>query len=167
MADALSERVTIARYSLLKVIGWAILFAGAAIWIIADEEASGWRLPAGPHGLMLALAPAAAVCALVYSTALVINLAVSQGVVIAVDGRDLVLCYPFGWKRIVLDSHLKAYVTNYTPTASSYLGLASLKMPAIPQVTISRDGYPDVFVRTALLTESADKIAARIADLVR
>jgi hypothetical protein len=91
----------------------------------------------------------------------------SGGVAIARDQSSLVLNYPFRRRRIPLDRGVTVFADTRAvgvPNMSAWL-----KSPpaVVKQVTFARAGAPDIWFRTALLTDSPHVIARRIADAVR
>jgi hypothetical protein len=168
MSDGRPFPHVLARYSVLKVGAWAAVALLASGEIMRKGWANGWSAPAGAvrpgvYLLGYGAAPFIAIIAL----ALLVRLVLSRGVAILRDQSNLILNLPFGRKIIPLADGVTV-LSELKTIDLPQLGTILKQYPIVAkQVTFARGGFPDVPVRTGLLTESADVIARRIEDQLR
>jgi len=158
----------LARYSALKVPGLVLLVVSVCYWILADGWARGWRPPPGPRAIAGLLAYGAAPFGIFGGLAVLSNLIIARGVAIARIGDQLVLYFPFGWRRVPLNGSASVTATTFQSEVPEAYSSAWFKTPTIvgPQVTISRFGQPDLNMRTGLLSENAEVIVGRISSVL-
>jgi hypothetical protein len=153
----------IARYSLAKVSAWVggVLGLGACLWAyVAVSVAYGVpERHVSDHaiatGLALVFVTAAAVVAL--------GVALTGGVAIAVVKDAFVFNFLFSRRRVSRDDAKEALATQYVNDTPSRGGAGYQPPPIIlPQLTLRRRGQADLTMRTALMRETAETIAARM-----
>jgi hypothetical protein len=158
----------IARYSALKVGGWVALVAPVCVWILADGASRGWSLPEGRYSALFPEAVIGAVLGLIICAAIIVNLGLARGVAIARIGDVFVLYFPFGRKRVALQSNVTVTSTEREIDVPAY-GVASwFNTPPViaHQITIHRPGHADLTFRTGLLRDSPAVIVQRMSALI-
>lgn len=140
--------------------------AGVCGWILAVGLGNGWSPPPNTSldGLYL-LGYGAAPFGLLGAAAMLAVLVLRRGVAIYASDSHLVLNFPFGRKRIHLDSSLvvsaNARLVDHA-VQRTHLGFKA-GSALVPQITFSRAGEADINFESPLLSEDAKVIAARIA----
>lgn len=158
----------IARYSLAKVLVWVggVLGLGACLWAyvavsiaygIPERRASDYAIATC---LALFCSTAAAVVAL--------GAALTGGVAIVVVEDAFVFNFLFSRRRVSKDDAEEALATLYV-NDMPFRGGAGYQPPPIilPQLTLRRRGQADLTMRTALIKETAETIAARMNTVLR
>lgn len=111
-------------------------------------------------GLALFCLAAAAVVAL--------GVALTGGVAIAVVEDAFVFHFLFSRRRVSRDDAKEALATQYANDTPSRGGAGYQPPPIIlPQLTLRRRGQADLTMRTALMKETAETIAARMNAVIR
>lgn len=158
----------IARYSLAKVSAWVgvVLGLGACLWAyvavsvaygLPERRASDYAIATG---LALFCLAAAAVVAL--------GAALTGGVAIVVVEDAFVFNFLFSRRRVSKSDAEEALATRYV-NDTPFRGGAGYQPPPIilPQLTLRRRGQADLTMRTALIEETAETIAARMNAVLR
>ena len=158
----------IARYSILKVVGWTMLVVFVSVSVLMEAASHNWR-PLEPQGwLAMGAAVDGSVVILIFAAGLLLNLTLSRGVAIARINNEFVLYFPFSRKRVPV-SNVTVSAGEEEITLPSY-GLTSLFKPSkvvAKQVTIHCLGQTDLNFRTGLLRENAAIIAERMTALAK
>ncbi|GGL17413.1 hypothetical protein GCM10010983_13450 [Caulobacter rhizosphaerae] len=158
----------IAQYSLAKVSAWVggVLGLGACLWAyVAVSVAYGVRERhpsdyAVATGLALIFVTAAGVVAL--------GVALTGGVAIAVVEDTFVFNFLFSRRRVSRDDAKEALAAQYVNDTPFRGGTGYQPPPIIlPQLTLRRRGQADLTMRTALMKETAETIAARMNAVIR
>lgn len=158
----------IARYSFAKVLVWVggVLGLGASLWAyvavsvaygVPERHASDYAIVTG---LALIFLAAAAVVSL--------GVALTGGVAIVVVEDAFVFNFLFSRRRVSKDDAKEALATRYVNDTPVRRGAGYQPPPInLPQLTLRRRGQADLTLRTTLLKETAETIAARMNAVIR
>lgn len=159
----------LARYSILKtgacIAGLASLFG----WIVLEGVANGWAPPPGTmHPGRYLLGYAVAPLGILAVAAMLIMLVMRRGVAMLASQDEIILNSSIWPKRIPLNPGLEVRATLHgKDVPPSFVGLNLMPGSfALPQITFSRANEPDVNLRSSLLSENAEIIAARVAKVI-
>ena len=168
MSNGLKHEEIIARYSLLKVGSWVALVATVSVWILVDGASRGWTPPEGRYGWLFPEAVVGSILGLIASTALILNLALARGAAIAKVDDVFLLYFPFGRRRIALQSDLTITSTQREMDVPTYGVVSWFNAPPViaHQITFHRPGHADLNFRTGLLQDRPAAIAQRMTVLI-
>lgn len=147
------------------IAGLASLFG----WIVLDGVANDWAPPPGTtHSGRYLLGYAAAPFGILAVAAMLIMLVMRRGVAILASRDEIILHSSIWPKRIPLNSGVEVRATLHgRDVPPSFVGLKLMPGSfALPQITFSRPNEPDVNLRSSLLSENAETIAARVAEVI-
>jgi hypothetical protein len=158
----------IARYSFAKVLVWVggVLGFGACLWAyVAVSVAYG--VPER-HASDYALAAGLALVCLTAATVIALGVALTGGVAIVFVEDAFVFNFLFSRRRVSKDDAEEALATQYVNDTPFRRGVGYQPPPIIlPQLTLRRRGQADLTMRTALVKETAETIAARMNAMIR
>jgi hypothetical protein len=158
----------IARYSFAKVLVWVggVLGFGACLWIyVAVSIAYG--VPER-HASDYAIATGLALVCLTTAVVVALGAALTGGVAIVVVEDAFVFNFLFSRRRVSKGDAREAVATRYVNDTPFRRGAGYQPPPVIlPQLTLRRRDQADLTMRTALVKETAETIAARMNAVIR
>lgn len=156
----------LARFSVWKTGALILGFAVGSVWILAEGWANSWAPPPGMRSSIAFGGYGSAPFCLLGAAAFLYSLLLRRGVAIQRSGDALVLTLLFGRRqRVPIVPGLTVRDTlkgQDVPPRFEGLRLVPGRF-ALPQLTLSRPGAPDVTYPTPLLSEPAAIVIARIA----
>jgi hypothetical protein len=97
-----------------------------------------------------------------------LGVALTGGVAIVIVEDAFVFNFLFSRRRVSKDDAREALATQYINDAPVRHGAGYQQPPIIlPQLTLRRRGQADLILRTALIKETAETIAARMNAVIR